>query len=491
MKAKKSMKKRIIYITICIAFSLYLGACVSSAENDKVLLKETRVQADEEIQGGTENSKEQENIEQKSASQEDIEPEDTETENVQWEERLSELTLILNEKLSVGDNREERAVFVDWLLHTYGLEQLELIDFAEDIDRQLYYVTGKSIHVLWDTSLGYLEDKNTAAEHAVYLRNVNDAVADLAFAGDICLTEDSYVIDHYDKLGKDIGLCLSEEIIDRLNEADISMINHEYPVSTRGTALEGKYYTFRASPEREIIMQQMGIDIVSLANNHIYDYGADAFYDTLNVLGEVEIPYVGAGENIEEASRPVYFITGGIKIGFVSANRSEKIMFTPEAGENSPGVVRMYDTAMINNIIKETREQCDYLIAYVHWGTEDSKYYETYQTVIAQEFFDSGADAIIGSHPHVLQGIGYVDGKPIVYSLGDFWFNGETKYTTIVNLKVTIDGLAELSVLPCIQEGYEKHYISEELEQKAFYDYLRELSPEAEIHENGIVMEKQ
>ena len=131
------MKKRIIYITIGIAFSLYLGACASSVENDKVLLEETRVQADEEIQDGTENSKEQENIEQKSASQEDIEPDDTETENVQWEERLSELTLILNEKLSVGDNREEKAVFVDWLLHTYGLEQLELIDFAEDIDRQL------------------------------------------------------------------------------------------------------------------------------------------------------------------------------------------------------------------------------------------------------------------------------------------------------------------------------------------------------------------
>ena len=465
------MRKKRLYFTIFIVFSLYLTAC-GSFQNQYPL---------------------QENIESKTAGQEaeieqeDIEPANAEKEITQQAERRSELASALNEKLSVGNNGEEQATFVEWLLNTYGPEQLGLMDLSDDIDRQLYYVTGKSLHVLWDTSLGYLENEHTAAEHDVYLIEDEDTVADMAFAGDICLTEDGYVIDHYDALGGDIGLCLSEKIIDRLNEADISMINHEYPVSSRGAALEGKYYTFRASPERERILQQMGIDIVSLANNHIYDFGADAFYDTLDVLNQSEIPYVGAGADMEEASRPVYFVVGGIKIGFVAANRSEKFIFTPEAGENTPGVVRMYDTAMMNNIIKETHEQCDYLIAYVHWGTEDSEYYEAYQTAIAQEFFDSGADAIIGSHPHVLQGIGYVDENPVVYSLGDFWFNGETKYTAIVNLKVTIDGLVEISVLPCIQEGYETHYISEESGQKAFYDYLRELSPEVTISENGIV----
>ena len=479
--------KRKIYLTICIAFSLYLAACGSSAKDSENSLQETMAQTEEEIQESVETGKDPEAIVQKDASQEDIEQESTEKEKEQREARRSELTSVLNEKLSVGDNREEKAVFTEWLLNTYGPEQLELIDFSEDIDRQLYYVTGKSLHVLWDTSLGYLEDESTAAKQGIYLRDDKDAVADLAFAGDICLTEDGYVIDHYDALGGDIGLCLSEEVLDRLNEADISMINHEYPVSTRGTALEGKYYTFRASPEREIILQQMGIDIVSLANNHIYDFGADAFYDTLDALQQAEIPYVGAGADVEEASRPIYYVTGGIKIGFVSANRSEKFIFTPEAGESTPGVVRMYDTAMMNDIIREARKQCDFLIAYVHWGTEDSKYYEAYQTAIAQEFFASGADAVIGSHPHVLQGIGYLDGKPVVYSLGDFWFNGETKYTAVVNMEVSIDGLVEMSVLPCIQEGYETHYIGEESEQKAFYDYLRELSPEISIDENGIV----
>ena len=471
------MKRRTIYLTIFTTLSLYLVAC-GSARNDNANLLQEQPQT-------TEQRSTQDNTVQMNREQENIE-----SERIQQEQRRSEFATTLSEKLSLGNSEDEVAAFVEWLLDTYGLEALETINFSEDVNRQLYDITGMSLHVLWDTNLGYLEDENTAAAHSIYLKSTEGSVADLAFAGDICLTEDGYVIDHYDAVGRDINLCLSKEIIDRLNEADISMINHEYPVSTRGTALEGKYYTFRAAPEREIILQQMGIDIVSLANNHIYDFGADAFYDTLEALHQINMPYVGAGADMEEASKPVYFVVNGIKIGFVSANRSEKFIFTPEAGESSPGVVRMYDTAMMNDIIKEACGYCDYLIAYIHWGTEDSKYYESYQTDIAREFFDSGADAIIGSHPHVLQGIGYVDGKPVIYSLGDFWFNGETKYTTIVNLKVTIDGLEELSVLPCIQERYETHYISDESGQSAFYDHLRELSPESVIDDMGYVREK-
>ena len=463
-----SVRKRVIYLTVFITFSLYLGAC-GDHRNDNEDLRQVVITQEETTQ------------------EEDVEQDDAEQERILQEQRLSELAENFREILFIGEDEEAKTVFVEWLLDVYGPELLEKINFSEDINKQLYDVTGKSLHVLWDTSLGCLKDEDTAAAYSIYLKNTEDTTVDLAFAGDICLTEDGYVIDHYDALGNDIQLCLSEEIIDRLNAADISMLNHEYPASMRGTALEGKYYTFRADPGREMILQQMGIDIVSLANNHIYDFGADAFYDTLEVLKQIRVPYVGAGADMEEASRPVYFVAGGIKIGFVSANRSEKYIFTPEAGENTPGVVRMYDTTMMNNIIKEASKRCDYLIAYVHWGTEDSKYYESYQTAIAQEFFDSGADAIIGSHPHVLQGMGFVDGKPVVYSLGDFWFNAETKYTTIVNLEVSIDGLAELSVMPCIQEGYETHYIIDESEQNAFYDYLRELSPGIVIDDNGVL----
>ncbi len=437
------------------------------------------------------------------------------------------------EKINSGEKVDLNA-FLDWLLTEYDLELLESIvssaetmssgeaattdesvpidesmptdesmpsgegmpsdagrDFGESVlsgwSAAFYEATGCSLRVLADRSLGYLENQETAAAHFIYLRDAADGVVDLAFAGDICLTEDGYVIDHYDELGGDLEQCLSEEILETLRNADISMLNHEYPVSTRGKALAGKYYTFRAAPEREVILQEMGIDLVSLANNHVYDFGADAFSDTLETLRQIGIPYVGAGEDLDEASRPVYFVCDGLKIGFVAANRSEKKIYTPEAGEDSPGVVRMYDTARIKEILEDASERCDYLIAYVHWGTEDSKYYEDYQTEIAKELFDAGADIIIGSHPHVLQGLGYVEGKPVIYSLGDFWFNRETKYTSVLKLKITAEGLAELSLLPCRQEGYETHYLEEEAEQKEFFDYLRRLSPGVLIDEKGNV----
>ena len=482
---KRITGNKVVYFVIFIALSFCLEACGNPGRDNGDPTQESQMQMETAEPSGT--------IEWEGAI-ESAEPasgdNDTDQEMLRQEQRRSELALAFHDRLFIDGSEEEKTAFVEWLLDTYELDLLEKMDLSEDFNRQLYAATGKSLYVLWDTSLGYLEDEDTAATHFIYFKNTKDAMVDLAFAGDICLTEDGFVIDHYDAVGGDINLCLSEEIMDRLNEADISIINHEYPVSTRGAALKGKFYTFRAAPEREIILQQMGIDIVSLANNHVYDFGADAFYDTLEILQQIKMPYVGAGANIEEASRPVYFVAGGIKIGFVAANRSERHIFTPEAGENSPGVVRMYDTAMMNEIIKEASGQCDYLIAYVHWGTEDSKYYEPYQTDIAREFFTSGADAIIGGHPHVLQGIGYVDGKPVIYSLGDFWFNGEKKYTTVATLKVTVDGLAELSVLPCRQEGYETHYISDEAGQNAFLDYLRKLSPDAEIDDSGISREK-
>ena len=100
--------------------------------------------------------------------------------------------------------------------------------------------------------------------------------------------------------------------------------------------------------------------------------------------------------------------------------------FTPEATENTPGIVRMYDLTNIKNIISQASVQCDYLIVYLHWGTEDSKYFEQYQRETARELFDCGADIIIGGHPHVLQGIEKYKGRYIVYSLGNFCYGGHT-----------------------------------------------------------------
>jgi poly-gamma-glutamate synthesis protein (capsule biosynthesis protein) len=166
----------------------------------------------------------------------------------------------------------------------------------------------------------------------------------------------------------------------------------------------------------------------------------------------------------------------------VSASRAEKVRYTPAAKENSAGIFLMYDDERLLQVIEEADKQCDYLIAYLHWGTEDSKYYEEYQHNIAVELIDKGVDAIIGGHPHVLQGFEYINGKPVIYSLGDFWFNGETKYNGMVRLEIGINGLISASYIPCMQTNYTTVYVKDENTRNEICEYLNELSSGCKIN---------
>ena len=140
------------------------------------------------------------------------------------------------------------------------------------------------------------------------------------------------------------------------------MINNEFSIGTRGSALEGKTWTFQAAPETVEIHKTLGADIVSLANNHVYDFGEEGFTDTLDYLTAAGIPYVGAGRNLDEARQAQYFIVNGVKVGIVAASRAEKVYFTPVATEDTPGIMGTYESADFLEAIKEADAQCDILI---------------------------------------------------------------------------------------------------------------------------------
>ena len=181
--------------------------------------------------------------------------------------------------------------------------------------------------------------------------------------------------------------------------------------------MPGKYYTFRAFPERLAIYNEMGIDLVTLANNHVYDFGQDAFLDMLESFDKYKIPHIGAGKNLSEASTPYYFVLNGYKIAFVNANRSEKLILTPGATETTPGVLRCYDPEIFTNLIKKTKEESDYVIALIHWEKEDHHELEQVQLDTSITYIDAGADLIVGTHAHVLQGIDFYKDKAIIYKL--------------------------------------------------------------------------
>ncbi len=393
-------------------------------------------------------------------------------------ENLKEKLEIVTEYLQIKAPDKTTEDFVNWFARQYSINIVnELgLNSAADINRDFYIQTGKSLFVLCDEFLGNQDNNYRESKNA---KNVN-----ILFAGDICLEEDGFVLDNYDTT-QGLRDCISENIIEKTNSADIFMLNNEFCFSDRGEVLPGKMYTFRANPARVSILQELGTDIASIANNHLYDFGADAFSDTLDTLKNAGISTVGGGSNSSEAEKVIYYIVNGMKIGFVSASRAEKVRYTPGAGEDSSGIFLMYDDTRLNEVIAAADKQCDYLIAYLHWGTEDSEYYETYQHDIAEKLINSGADAIIGGHPHILQGMEYINGNPVVYSLGDFWFNDETKYNGLVNLEIDINGLVKMQYIPCIQSDYKTLFIEDLEEQKKAMDYLRNLSPNASISDDG------
>ena len=103
---------------------------------------------------------------------------------------------------------------------------------------------------------------------------------------------------------------------------------------------------------------------------------------------------------------------------------------------------------------------------------------------------EAGADIVIGGHPHVLQGMEYVDGKPIVYSMGDFWFNKETKYTGLLQLRIDQTGLKEMSFVPALQTEYRVEYLDETNEQEELYQFMEDLSVNVSFDSTGIITQK-
>ena len=203
---------------------------------------------------------------------------------------------------------------------------------------------------------------------------------------------------------------LDEAYRDEISRADIYMANQEFPFSDRGTPAPDKQFTFRVPPERVSMMHELGIDIVTIANNHTLDYGTDALVDTCTTLENAGIPYVGAGANMDRAKQLETIEVRGRTIGFLAASR-----VYPDtswvANSKKPGMVSGYDPSILLKEIEAAGEYCDYLVVYMHWGIERDEKPQEYQRTLGRQLIDAGADLVIGSHPHVLQGIEYYQGK--------------------------------------------------------------------------------
>lgn len=311
--------------------------------------------------------------------------------------------------------------------------------------------------------------------------------ATVLFAGDI-LFDDSYAMMGAMRGRGSISACFSAETLQEMADADIFMLNNEFTYTTRGEPTPEKQFTFRAKPENAMLLRELGVDIVSLANNHAYDYGEISLLDSLATLEGIDMPYVGAGRNLAEASETVYFRAGNQKIAFISGTQIERLTppDTKGATETTPGVFRCLTEKEIFDRIAEAKENSDFVIVYIHWGTEKTDELDWAQPDMARSLAEAGADLIIGDHPHVLQEIASVEGVPVIYSVGNYWFNSSTLNTCLVKVKVKDGEMQSFQFIPALQSNCYTQILSG-AEREAVLSYMRGISDTVEIDAEGYV----
>ncbi|RHG72739.1 CapA family protein [Mediterraneibacter gnavus] len=394
---------------------------------------------------------------------------------------------------SKEDRKQDAKKFAEWLEKTYPKETAEKLqkkvksDALKEAD--FYASYEKTLHVLSDEYQGYLKDDATAAQHQIYQKQGNTVgQAEIALGGNLTLTEEGMTLGIYDQSGE-LKQMLSEELLNAMTQADVFFLNQECSISSEGEALEGKG-VLHANADRMKILEGLGADVVSLGNEHAADFGQDALKENLELLKNAKIAAVGAGADANQAKQPVYLIVNGIKIGFTAASGVEDT-FDLAAGEGKAGIQEYTDTKQYEDVIREAAANCDYLIVYDHEGKGDTNNVEAYQKEHAAAFLEAGADLVLGGHSDRLQGMEYINGKPVVYSMGSVLTDGTSRYAGILKLTIKPEGLEQMEIVPAIQTEEKTEYLDAKEEQKKMYDAVAALCPNAVIDENGVITEKK
>lgn len=226
-----------------------------------------------------------------------------------------------------------------------------------------------------------------------------------------------------------------------IDTSDLTIVNLETALTTRGTR-QVKTYTFRSPPGFANVLQQAGVDVVSLANNHTLDFGTVGLYDTLDALDRAGVARVGAGHTIVEALEPVIVDQGDTSIAILGASQ---IIPTPSwvAQPTRPGIasagkhVLDSNTERVLRAVRQSRTRADVVIVVMHWGIEGDPCPSSVQRKLADALHDAGAAIVLGSHPHVLQPIEFKDSNLTAFSLGNFIWDprsGATADTGILQI---------------------------------------------------------
>lgn len=229
-----------------------------------------------------------------------------------------------------------------------------------------------------------------------------------------------------------------------LQQYDIAMVNLETAITFGGTP-EPKQYTFRAPPSALTALTAAGIDVASEANNHGVDFGPVALADTLAARAQsTGVRVIGIGRNAADAYAPYRATINGQHIAIIAASQviDGSLVASWSATDDHPGIASALDVARLLAAVRAARATSDTVVVYLHWGAEGTNCPTGSQRTLAEQLVATGADIVVGSHSHQLEGAGHLGAALIGYGLGNFAFYTGTT-TGILTVRISgrhVDG---------------------------------------------------
>jgi len=208
------------------------------------------------------------------------------------------------------------------------------------------------------------------------------------------------------------------EMFEYISKADIAITNLESPLTNASTPINKIGPALKRSSKMASFLAMSGFDLVTLANNHIYDFGQKGLEDTINALQKSEIQYTGAGLTLAEATKTSFQTVKGKIVAIVNFAENEFNHATTEHGGSNP-----MDIINCSRQIQAARKQADFVLVIIHGGHEHY-HYPSPETIKRYRFFsEQGATAIVAHHTHFIGPYEIYNGVPIFYSLGNFLFD--------------------------------------------------------------------
>ncbi|MCL3779149.1 CapA family protein [Prolixibacteraceae bacterium JC049] len=231
------------------------------------------------------------------------------------------------------------------------------------------------------------------------------------------------------------------DLLDLLDHSDLNVVNPEYPFTSSNIKATKYGSVLKGHPDCFQPIKKAKFNLLSLANNHILDYGIEGLKETIGLCRKNNIDFVGAGVNYEEARKPYYFEANGKTVAIL--NYAENEFNTAKA--NMRGGANPIDIVENVRDIKAAKKRCDYVIVIFHGGNEFIHYPSLRLQNQCRFYAENGADFIVGHHTHYVSGYEVYNGVPIIYSLGNLFYPlrkpKEWKETVIVNITIDEEGL--------------------------------------------------